>query len=353
MSHELSREWCRPMAGQRFEFQGDQYVLGGPLGDGAVGLVRKSTRVRDNARRAIKFLAPDPKYIDEGVFNDVAGRFKREGERGARLQHAHLVTIYSHCENKDGELFDSNEPRNPFLIMEQIQGKTLESYIRKRPASERGRFAITRDRLHIAIQVANALDELHGLRIVHRDVKPGNIFLTRLPRGETYPLLKLGDFGVVKWGDFHSSLSTGVLTATNQKGLGTMKYMSPEQAINPKTVTASSDIYSLGITLFELFSAQILASPHHVFEVMTARLLRGTTASRYLQMGYGLHDEDERLAGLLLDMFLRGTRGRPTIDNIRGHLESEYERRYGDNWEDEIDWESDRNDDNSWDADLD
>jgi serine/threonine protein kinase len=349
MAHELSRELCNPMAGQRFIFQGEEYVLGGDLGDGAVGLVRKATRTKDNARRAVKFLAPDPKYIDEAIFDDVAARFKREGERGAKLRHAHLLTIFSHCENEDGELFESREPKNPFLLMEQVQGRTLESYIRKRPSEERGKFAITRDRLHIAIQVVNALDELHRVKVVHRDVKPKNIFLSKIPRGDSSPIVKLGDFGVVKWGDFHSSLSTGVLTATNQKGLGTMKYMSPEQAINPKTVTASSDIYSLGITLFELFSAQILASPHHVFEVMTARLSRGTTASRFATMGYSLHQEDDRLASLLLDTFLRGTRGRPAIDTIRGRLETEYERRYEVDWEDEIDWESDRLD--SWESD--
>jgi serine/threonine-protein kinase len=323
--------------------------LGGALGEGAVGLVRKAARAKDNAPRAVKFLAPDPNSLEETIFDDVATRFKREGERGAKLKHPHLVGIYSHCQNEDGELFESREPKNPFLLMEQIKGKTLESYIRERPSEERGRFDITRDRLHVAIQIANALDELHRVKVVHRDVKPKNIFLSKIPRGDLPPIVKLGDFGVVKWGDFHSSLSTGVLTATNQRGLGTMKYMSPEQAINPKTVTASSDVYSLGITLFELFTAQILSSPHHVFEVMTARLSRGTTASRFASMGYTLHQQDDRLATLLLDTFLRGTRGRPAIDAIRGQLESEYERRYEVDWEVEIDWDSDPGD--SWEAD--
>lgn len=62
-----------------------------------------------------------------------------------------------------------------------------------------------------------------------------------------------------------------------------MKYMSPEQAIAPKDVTVRSDIYSLGITLFELFTGQILLSPHHVFVILNARLSRGTTASRFSQ----------------------------------------------------------------------
>src|SRR6266478_1409713 len=127
MAHGLSRELCRPMAGQQFVVNGEQYVLGGALGDGAVGVVRKATRSSDGARRAVKFLAPDPKYIEEAVFSDVAGRFRREGERGARLKHPHLMTVFSYSENEDGEVFESRDPKNPFLLMEHIQGKTLES----------------------------------------------------------------------------------------------------------------------------------------------------------------------------------------------------------------------------------
>ena len=84
-------------------------------------------------------------------------------------------------------------------------------------------------------------------------------------------MIKLGDFGIVKWGDFHAALATGTLTTTHQQGLGTLKYMSPEQAIKPRDVTARSDIFSLGITLYEVFTGSILASPHHVFQLMNAR----------------------------------------------------------------------------------
>ncbi len=127
-------------------------------------------------------------------------------------------------------------------------------------------------------------------------------------------------------------LSTGILTATNQKGLGTLKYMSPEQAIAPKSVAAPSDTYSLGITLFELFSAQILGSPHHVYRIMDVRLSKGTTFSRFVSLGYDLDREDEGIAALLLDMFRRGVSGRPSIQKIVGILEWEYESRYEPDW---------------------
>src|SRR5205807_6507228 len=198
------------------------------------GLVRKATAEEDRKEYAVKFLAPDPKYIEESAFNDVAARFRREGERGVHLVHPHLLKIYSYCENDDGEAFESNDPKNPFLLMEQIKGKTLESFIKKLTPKK---FDITRRRLNIAIQIASELGDIHRNRLIHRDVKPANIFLTTKPQNFIIPTIKLGDFGIVKWGDFHSSLTTGVLTATNQRGLGTMKYMAPEQALTPRDVT--------------------------------------------------------------------------------------------------------------------
>src|ERR1051325_3509008 len=103
MTRPLSREFCRPMAGQRFIVNEQEYELGGSLGDGAVGLVRRATSVEDRKDFAVKFLAPDPKYIDETAFNDVAARFRREGERGVYLNHPHLLKIFSYCENEGGD----------------------------------------------------------------------------------------------------------------------------------------------------------------------------------------------------------------------------------------------------------
>ncbi|CAN5707089.1 hypothetical protein BH24ACI3_BH24ACI3_15370 [soil metagenome] len=338
MSHHLSRENCKPRAGIVFDVKGERYELAGDLGNGAVGVVRKDTCNSNDSLVAVKFLAPDPKYIDESVFEDVAARFKREGERGVKLQHANLVKIFAYVENSNGEAFEDGFPSNPFILMERINGKTLDSYIRKKLVADKGKFKVTRDRLHIAIQVVNAVSDLHRSRLIHRDIKPANIFMLQNDVSALYPLVKLGDFGIVKWGDFHASISTGVLTMTNQKDLGTLKYMSPEQAISPKDITTRSDIYSLGITMFELFTGQILISPHHVFEVMNARLSRGTTVSRYQSMGYAVSGEDEAIANMILDMHLRGASGRPNIDKVKGILEHTYETRYGSDWESDTNW---------------
>jgi serine/threonine protein kinase len=330
MTHPLVRGKCRPKVGQHFEVSGRTYELRGKIGDGAVGLVRKAQPLSGREMFAVKFLAPDPKYIDPSSFEDVAHRFEREGKRGTHLDHNHLLKIVAYSDNKEGSAFKTGAPSNPFLVMEYLDGRTLENYIHGTPAGDRGIFTINQDRLSIAIQICQALEYLKDTRLVHRDVKPANIFL----RGTRRPArwhAKLGDFGVVKWGDFHAAMATGTLTATSQRGLGTLKYMSPEQAVRPKTVTIKADIWSLGITLFELFTGQILASAHHVYELQAARRAHGTTWSRFGGMDYKLPDENSDVADLVLDMFLAAD-GRPPIEKVRGRLEYAYESRFERSW---------------------
>lgn len=334
MAHYLSRRYCQPRAGQKFIVNDEEYQLEGELGNGATGIVRKAKRLLNNAPRAVKFLAPDPKYIDEGVFDDVAMRFRREGQRAPYLSHNSLVKIDAYVENNDGSAFDNNNPKNPFILMQAVKGRTLESYIRRlsHEQEEKGTpkaFSPDPKRLSIALNIANALDYLHRRHLIHRDVKPANIFLPPLDGNSSDQEALLGDFGIMKWGDFQASLTTGTLTATTQHGLGTLKYMSPEQAVRPKDVTVRTDIYSFGITLFELFTGQILSSPHHVFEVNLARLSRGTTMSRFLEMGYYISSADEGIGELVLDMHLRGIKGRPSIDKVRGRLAWEHKRMTG------------------------
>lgn len=293
MLHQLCRKYCRPQAGQKFKVGSEEYQMAGKLGDGAIGLVRKAIRLSDNAPRAVKFLAPDPKYIEIAAFDDVSSRFAREGERGSKLNHPFLTKVFGYCANEGGSAFGSGSPTNPFLLMELLGSKTLDSYIKHldKEFDEHKAFLPDEEKLDLALQIVEGLEHLHRKKMVHRDIKPANIFVFNTPATNRL-LVKIGDFGIVKWGDFHASLSTGVLTATNQKGLGTLKYMAPEQALDAKKVCVKSDIYSLGITLFELFVGRILASPHHVFEIHSARMSQGTTVSRFYSMGYRISGAD-------------------------------------------------------------
>lgn len=324
--HDLARSKCRCERGQKFSAVGRTYRFQGALGNGAAGLVRKAEDSQSGRIVAVKVLAPDPKYIDVAHFDDVAERFKREGIRGARLRHENLIEIIAYEENAKGCCFEDAGVRNPFLVMEYIKGRTLESFIRKMSTSAHRSTHVTFQTLTIAQRVASALGYLHSYNVVHRDVKPANIFLSAIDGYHAPTFVKLGDFGVTKWGDLLWKTTSGTLTMTNQKGLGTQKYMSPEQAVRPKEVTVRSDIYSLGITLFELFTGQILESQHHVFEIIIARNSRKSVMGKMLSLGIEPRMEELDLFELILDMFLGSPKGRPASATVAGRLATALER---------------------------
>ena len=302
------------------------YRLSGKIGDGAAGIVRKAINLKTDELVAVKFLAPDPKYIDKNAFDDVEQRFRREGMRGLGLEHEHLVQIIAYEDNIDGAAFKSKSVVNPFIVMEFVSGLTLESLITNLQKRSDTYATINETTLSIASDVADALRYLHEHKIVHRDVKPANIFLSST-REDTVPtIVKIGDFGVTKWGDFLAAAATGSLTVTFHQGLGTLKYMSPEQSMNPKEVTVRSDMFSFGITLFELFSGQILPTPHHIFQVMNARQSRSATIAKLRSLGVTCSYDEAIVFDLVLDMFLTGPSSRPSSNKVFGNMQYFLER---------------------------
>ena len=193
--------------------------------------------------------------------------------------------------------------------MEYVKGRTLNPSSKNWDHERRSCTCSYRNkRLTIGFRIAKALEYLHEKKLVHRDVKPANIFLSSATWDSIPSIVKLGDFGVTKWGDFLANAASGSLTVTLQQGFGTLKYMSPEQAVRPKDVNVRSDMFSLGITLYELFTGQILQSPHHVFEIMSARTSRDRTVAKLYSLGVKCPYDCAALFELILDMFWQARR---------------------------------------------
>src|SRR5436190_6709919 len=158
---------------------------------------------------------------------DQLERFRREARAAARLNHPHLVTVIDAGED-DG---------TPYIVFEYIEGETLKDRIRRQ-----GRLPVA-EAVAYCIEIARALGAAHARHIVHRDVKPQNVLLDEEGRA------KVTDFGIAR------TLDEEGLTADGRV-LGTTDYVSPEQALG-QPVTGQSDLYSLGVVLYEMLTGEV------------------------------------------------------------------------------------------------
>ncbi len=165
---------------------------------------------------------------------DQLERFRREARAVAQLNHPHIVTVIDAGEDLDPR--PGGEGATPYIVFEHVDGQTLKALVREGPLE------ITQA-LAYAIEIARALGAAHERHIVHRDVKPHNVLLTA--EGSA----KITDFGIAR------QLSQQGLTLDGRV-LGTTDYVSPEQALG-QPVTGQSDIYSLGIVLYELLTGEV------------------------------------------------------------------------------------------------
>jgi eukaryotic-like serine/threonine-protein kinase len=208
--------------GEQVTVLGGRYRMESLLGQGGMAQVYKGTDTVLGRPVAIKILAPQ--YAKDQSFVD---RFRREAQSAARLNHPNVVGVYD----------TGSDDGTHYIVMEFVEGRTLADFLSS------GGSLLPERAVELASSVCVALSEAHKAGIVHRDIKPGNIMVTR--NGE----VKVMDFGIAR----AATAETVTATATV---LGTASYLSPEQA-QGKPVDARSDIYSLGIVLYEMLVGRV------------------------------------------------------------------------------------------------
>ncbi len=211
---------------------GGKYRLVRPIGQGGMGVVYEAEHVGIGRRVAVKFLLPE--LIGNA---ETLARFQQEARLAATISDEHVVDILDN---------GADELRGPYFVMEMLDGENLESLMRRE-----GKLAVQRARTILG-QVLRALRAAHRKGIVHRDLKPANVFLIRRSRARDQ--VKVLDFGISKSID-----PSGAAVRLTRTGFvaGTPVYMSPEQASGKKSIDARSDLYSAGVLLFEMLTAQV------------------------------------------------------------------------------------------------
>jgi formylglycine-generating enzyme required for sulfatase activity len=245
------------------------------LGAGGMGVVFEAEDTRLDRRVALKVMR-----VEAAAHKDGRARFQREARAAAALDHEHIVTVFEFGEENGA----------PFLVMPLLRGESLDARLKRQkplPLAEA---------LRIAAEMAEGLAAAHEARLVHRDVKPGNVWLTS-PGGQ----VKLLDFGLARLaeGDGGTTRSGAVL--------GTPAYMSPEQAAGGKNVDARADLFSLGAVLYEMLTGRRAFRGDGWMEVLANRLTTRPPAPRLVNATV-----PEEVSDLVMRLLAEEPAGRPS-----------------------------------------
>ncbi len=221
-------------AGSKIDF----YRIDTPVARSGMATIYRATDVRDNRTVALKI--PHPDMEADPIFFD---RFQREGAIGERLRHPNVMQV-----------FGGEERSRTYMVMEWCEGRLLRKIL------DEGRMSQDRA-MRIAVEVLKALDDIHANGVVHRDLKPENIMV------DDNDHIKLIDFGIA------SDSASRRLTYTNFTAtLGTPNYIAPEQ-VKGKRGDGRTDIYSMGVILYEMLSGKLPFSGPTPLAAMNDRLL--------------------------------------------------------------------------------
>jgi len=205
-----------------------KYAILAVVGRGGMGVVLAARHIELDERVAIKLILSD----DGPKVADFVARFVREAKLASKIKNEHVVRVLDVARLETGE---------PYIVMELLEGQDLSELL-----AQRGPLPLELAALYL-LQACEAIAEAHSLGIVHRDLKPANLFLTTRRDGQ--PCVKVLDFGISKL------VGEGgqAMTKTNAL-MGSPYYMSPDQLVQSRDVDARSDVWTLGVILFELLT---------------------------------------------------------------------------------------------------
>ena len=218
-----------PLLGRVFD---GKYRLDERLGSGGMGTVYRATHLLIDRPVALKVLSQ--RFVGDQTAQQ---RFRREARAAGRMQHPNAVTVTDFGATEDGYLY---------IVMELLEGRTLRDLLAHEAPLDPARA------VSIILQTASAVGAAHDAGLIHRDLKPANIFIVQ--RSNIPVMVKVLDFGVAKFmveeqdDDYNTLTQVGAI-------IGTPRYMSPEQCSGAASLTPASDVYSLGIILYEMLTA--------------------------------------------------------------------------------------------------
>jgi eukaryotic-like serine/threonine-protein kinase len=232
--------------------QGDlvagKYRVTRVLGEGGMGLVVAAVHEQLEQPVALKFL-----HAEHVSRPEVVQRFLREARAAVKIHSEHVARVLDVGTNDDGA---------PFMVMEYLQGEDLEQIL-----TARGPLPV-QEAVGYVLQACEAVAEAHSLGIVHRDLKPANLFVAARPSSK--PVVKVLDFGISKI----PSTAKDVALTSAQAMMGSPGYMSPEQMTEARTAGVRSDVWSLGVVLYELLTARLPFSGDTMPELVASILAK-------------------------------------------------------------------------------
>ncbi len=222
-----------------------QYMVEEKLGEGGMGTVYRAQHGLLKRPTAVKLLSPERNSAED------IDRFRREVQMTAKLRHPNTVTIYDYGRTEEGTFY---------YAMELLDGVTLLEIVQAGGPVPEPRV------IHILRQCAMALNEAHSIGLVHRDVKPNNIMMTQ--QGGAHDVTKVLDFGLVKNVDYDVEATK----TWSEAIIGTPRFMSPEQILDPPSVDTRSDLYALGAVGYYLLTGRFVFEGTNAIEICAQHL---------------------------------------------------------------------------------